>query len=100
MHPNLVSGQYYHIYNRVINSCILFKDETNYKYFLSLYNKYINPVAYTYAWVLMPNHFHFLIQIKEDIIYKFNNSDRSADTVGLRNNKWETITKPDSVENL
>jgi putative transposase len=45
----------------------LFSDYANYEYFLRLYNKYISPVAYTYAWVLMPNHFHFLIKIKEPV---------------------------------
>ena len=32
--------------------------------FLSLYDKYISPVADTYAWVLMGNHFHLLVRIK------------------------------------
>jgi len=58
-------GKYYHIYNRGINSCDLFTEEDNYSYFLSLYDKYINPIADTFAWVLMPNHFHLLIRIKE-----------------------------------
>jgi putative transposase len=59
-------GQYYHIYNRGINSCDLFKDNHNYEYFLKLYDKYITSVADTYAWVLMPNHFHLLIRVKEE----------------------------------
>ena len=58
-------GKYYHIYNRGINSCDLFTEEDNYSYFLSLYDKFINPIADTFAWVLMPNHFHLLIRIKE-----------------------------------
>ena len=42
-------GQYYHIYNRGINSCDIFKDTENYEYFLKLYDKYITTVADTYA---------------------------------------------------
>jgi REP element-mobilizing transposase RayT len=61
----LESGHFYHLYNRGINGCNLFQDENNYIYFLSLYEKYIDPIAETYAWVLMPNHFHFLIYIKD-----------------------------------
>lgn len=57
-------GQYYQIYNRGINGCDLFISEENYQYFLSLYEKYIDPIAETFAWVLMPNHFHFLIKLK------------------------------------
>lgn len=60
----LAFGSYYHIYNRGINSCNIFKENENYEYFLRLYDQYISPVAETYAWVLMPNHFHFLVRIK------------------------------------
>jgi REP element-mobilizing transposase RayT len=59
-------GRYYHIYNRGINSCNLFEESTNYEHFLRLYEKYIHPIAYTYAWCLMKNHFHFLVRIKEE----------------------------------
>lgn len=61
-------GKFYHIYNRGINSCALFHEQTNYKYFLGLYDKYISPVADTYAWVLMKNHFHLLVRIKEEYL--------------------------------
>jgi REP element-mobilizing transposase RayT len=62
----LTFGSYYHIHNRGINSCNLFKNSENYVYFLNLYDQYISPVADTFAWVLMPNHFHFLVRIKEE----------------------------------
>ncbi|HZK96916.1 MAG TPA: prolipoprotein diacylglyceryl transferase family protein [Prolixibacteraceae bacterium] len=60
-------GKFYHIYNRGINSCDLFHENTNYEYFLKLYDKHISPVADTYAWVLMKNHFHLLVRIKEEV---------------------------------
>jgi len=59
----LEPGNFYHIYNRGINRCSIFREKTNYEYFLSLYDKYISPVADTYAWVLMGNHFHLLVKI-------------------------------------
>jgi len=62
----LSAGNYYHIYNRGIDSCNLFKEADNYEHFLGLYDKYISPVAETYAWVLMPNHFHLLVRVKEE----------------------------------
>ncbi len=58
----LTTGKYYHIYNRGIDGCNLFRDPENYEHFLGLYDKYISPVADTYAWVLMPNHFHLLVK--------------------------------------
>ena len=58
-------GRHYHIYNRGIDSCNLFHEPANYLYFMKLYEKYMDIVAHTYAWVLMPNHFHLLIKIRE-----------------------------------
>jgi hypothetical protein len=49
-------GKYYHMYNRGNNSCELFREKANYKYFLLLYDKYIPLIADTYAWCLMKNH--------------------------------------------
>jgi putative transposase len=76
-------GNYYHIYNRGINSCNLFSEPDNYEYFLSLYDKYISPVADTFAWVLMPNHFHFLVSIKDEseIVVASSTPDRVPNPV-------------------
>ena len=65
----LQHGQYYHIHNRVHNrgnnrECI-FIEERNYRYFLKLYAKHIEPIADTFAYCLLPNHVHFLVYIKD-----------------------------------
>jgi REP element-mobilizing transposase RayT len=60
----LEKGKFYHVYNRGINSCNIFNETENYAHFYRLYEKYIPKVADTYAWVLMRNHFHFLVYIK------------------------------------
>jgi len=62
----LIGGNYYHIYNRGNNSDNIFYENDNYYHFLRLYEKYINPIADTFAWCLLKNHFHFLIYIKTD----------------------------------
>ena len=61
----LQQESYYHIYNRGINGEALFREERNYRYFLKLWAKYIEPIAETYAYCLLNNHFHFLVRIKE-----------------------------------
>jgi putative transposase len=66
VHIPLEYGSFYHIYNRGINGCKVFSETDNYLCFLDLYQKYINPVANTYAWVLMKNHFHLLIKVKKE----------------------------------
>jgi len=58
-------GQYYHVYNRGIARAPLFLEERNYRYFLQLYARHVGPVARTFAYCLLPNHFHFLVQIKD-----------------------------------
>jgi putative transposase len=57
-------GTYYHIYNRGNNREDIFFEDRNYRHFLQLYGKYIEPVADTYAYCLLPNHFHLLVRIK------------------------------------
>src|SRR5713101_3495855 len=61
----LQPGFYYHIYNRGNNREDLFREERNYRYFLRLYAKYTQPIADTFAYCLMRNHFHLLVRIKE-----------------------------------
>ena len=62
----LLGDQYYHVYNRGNNREPLFRERRNYPYFLKLYAKYIEPVAETYAYCLLKNHFHLLIRTKDE----------------------------------
>ena len=61
----LEPGCYYHVYSHGIANRNIFIDSKNYEYFLYQYQKYIDAIADTFAWALMPNHFHFLIRIRE-----------------------------------
>lgn len=94
--------KYYHIYNRGINSCNLFKESSDYKHFLELYKRYIDPIANTYSWCLMPNHFHILVRIKdEDEIgyYKPLNSDGFKNSVRFKlTNDLSEFIEPESVK--
>jgi putative transposase len=56
--------KFYHIYNRGNNKENIFFEERNYQYFLKLFDKYLSPFVDIYSYCLMPNHFHFLIQVK------------------------------------
>lgn len=79
---NLVEGEFYHIYNRGVNKDKIFHDKNDYERFINLIefcnndrsgDKYrdidftqVRPVydqiVAIGAYVLMPNHFHFLIK--------------------------------------
>ncbi|MDD2814449.1 MAG: hypothetical protein PHP00_01760 [Thiotrichaceae bacterium] len=66
----LIEGQYYHIYNRGNNGENIFFEARNYEYFFKLYIRHIYPIAETYAYCLMRNHFHLLVKIapKPDLL--------------------------------
>jgi putative transposase len=59
-------NQFYHIYHRGNNRSPIFFEERNYRHFLNLYIKYIEPVAFTYAYCLLNNHFHISIRTKTE----------------------------------
>lgn len=54
--------RYYHIYNRGNNKEKIFYHSGDYYSFLALYKKYVAFYVKTYAFCLIPNHFHFLIK--------------------------------------
>ncbi len=58
-------GYYYHVFNRTNNQELLFKSVDNYAYFLKRYTFFLAPFVRTYAFCLLPNHFHLLISIRE-----------------------------------
>ena len=60
----LLADNLYHVFSRAIGNEKLFLEDKDYAFFLEKFDKYIYPVADTFAWSLLPNHFHFLIQVR------------------------------------
>jgi putative transposase len=60
----LLEDRFYHIYNHAAGTENLFLSEENYFFFLRQYIKHIDHIADTFAYCLMPNHFHFLVKIR------------------------------------
>ena len=58
-------SHFYHLYNRGNNKENIFKTSGNYRYFLLLVKKYLIPICDIYSYCLLPNHFHFIIKIKD-----------------------------------
>jgi len=87
----------YHIYNHSNGNDLLFKEEKNYFYFLERYKKFISPVANTYAYCLMPNHFHIIVKIrKEKEIVLELRSDKAKE----KYNKLEIVSDKENFISL
>ncbi len=54
----------YHVYNHSNGYENIFREKTNYDFFLRRLSLHILPVANIYAYCLMPNHFHIMLKIR------------------------------------
>jgi len=63
----LCPDKYYHIYNRGNNREKLFYHSGDYFFFLAKYKEYVVPFSETFAFCLLPNHFHFLIKTRNEL---------------------------------
>ena len=55
---------HYHVYNHAIGDSNLFREADNYRYFLKKYAEYMAPLCGTYAYCMMPNHFHIVLKVR------------------------------------
>jgi len=62
----LLYDTHYHIYNRGNNRENIFLQERNYEYFMRLYEKHVSPIADTFAYCLLRNHFHIALRTKSE----------------------------------
>jgi putative transposase len=85
-------GYIYHIYNHGNNHRKIFLSHANYLYFLGKVKNHLLPFADLLAWCLMPNHFHFMVLVK--------NLDSqgmiSRESQGMTSNHTLTETSKDS----
>jgi len=65
---NFSIGGIYHIYNQGNNRQLLFFNRENYLYFLQKIRMHLLPYADLLAYCLMPNHFHFMVEVKEVLL--------------------------------
>jgi REP element-mobilizing transposase RayT len=88
---HLEAEKYYHIYNHANGKDNLFVNEGNYDYFLGKYKAHISSIVNTFSYCLMPNHFHFAIQIKSDLeILKVYNQ-KAEIKKSMKINNWNEV---------
>ncbi|MFC7347952.1 transposase [Chryseobacterium zhengzhouense] len=61
---SFVFDSVYHIFSHVNGKELIFREQTNYQFFMKQLDKYILPIADIYAYCLLPNHFHLLLRFK------------------------------------
>ena len=62
-----IADNFYHVYNRGNNKQSIFFEQENYLYFLQQFRKYVSDSSVkTIAYCLIPNHYHFLLQVMSE----------------------------------
>jgi len=89
----LYPDTFYHIYNRANGNEKLFLSDENYHYFLKKFDEYISPICNTYCYCLMPNHFHFLMEIKSEKELVSFFKQKSIFVTTNQNDHFNDITK-------
>jgi len=64
------SNNYYHIYNHASGEKNLFNDHLDFIDFMGKFDKYFSNIFDLFAYCLMPNHFHFLVRVKDEVFIK------------------------------
>lgn len=82
-YPTLCPSEYYHLFNRGNNRESVFCRPENSAYFLKKYTRYLLPVVDTYAYCLLPNHFHLLVRVKN--VEQMLGLDGNTDLPSLKN---------------
>ena len=98
--PPLEYGYYYHIYNRGTNGENIFRENRNYAHFLKLWGQHIEPIAGTYCFCLLRNHFHFLVRIKTEVEQEAYWCVQQAGIVSPTVSRFEPIEPSRAFNNL
>lgn len=81
---NLKPDTIYHVFNRGINGINIFIEDKNYTYFLEKYDKYLSPIADTFAYCLLKNHFHIALKIiSTEKLLEFYLQQKGFDNIDL-----------------
>lgn len=85
---SLVPDTSFHIFNHANGFENVFRQADNFRYFLEKYRLHISPIAETYAYCLMPNHFHLVVRIRK----------REVIAALIRNKKNNNFSKVSNLE--
>ncbi|XWN36673.1 MAG: transposase [Balneola sp.] len=84
-----IAEHIYHLFNQGNNKEQLFFERENYLYFLKKVEKHLIPHVNILAWCLMPNHYHFLFQVKPS--YDSSDNPENMNKIGPLNRAVGTL---------
>lgn len=92
----------YHIFNHANGFENIFTVDDNYRFFLEKYQQYILPIAETYAYCLLPNHFHLVVRIRrKEVIEEVYRNFKSTNFSKVPNfGKVENSGKVEITDNI
>jgi len=91
-----LENHFYHIYNRGNNKETIFYNDENNKYFLNNFDYYLSKYLDLLAYCLLPNHFHFLVKVKDnDAIAHRHGIEKS-----FKGNFNDSIASSDAIDSL
>ncbi|MCF8232072.1 MAG: hypothetical protein K9J27_07780 [Bacteroidales bacterium] len=108
----LEPDKFFHIYNRGNNYERVFYETKKYTFFLQRYKYYLGQYAQTFAFCLMPNHFHLLIKVispqmskkfadfMQSYVKSFNNMYHRHGSLFLKNFKRIEVINDDQLKRL
>ena len=90
---------FYHVYNHAVGHENLFREPENYLYFLRRYSERLYPFLETYAYCLLPNHFHLIVRVRsKEILFeqfcrrqKIKYPDFQAEIADIPESSWHKI---------
>jgi putative transposase len=85
----LAPDKFYHIYNHACGDEDLFRVDDNYLYFLQKFSDHVSPVSNICAYCLMPNHFHFLLQMKPESEIVIHLKEKYSNRIYFRNKSFK-----------
>ena len=92
----------YHIFNHANGFENIFTVDDNYRFYLDKYQQYILPIAETYAYCLLPNHFHLVVRIRRrEVIEEVYRNFKSTNFSKVPNfGKVENSGKVEITDNI
>ncbi len=85
-HIPLMPGETYHLFNRAVGNEKLFRTSENYLLFLDRFDKHTFSICDTFTYCLLPNHFHFLIRVKDEHLIRKHYQSVKHRTIPLYDN--------------